>query len=82
MLKSVVKPNNNNNNIIHGTRISRVASPTLGRLYPLGNPGYSFYRRLSGPQNQSGHGVKENLHLSDTRDQTWAVHPVVKQLVS
>ena len=39
----------------------RVASPTLGRLYPLGNPWYSFYRRLSGPQDQSGHGVKKNL---------------------
>ena len=34
----------------------RVASPTLGRLYPR----YSFYRRLSGPQDQSGHeGVKK-----------------------
>ena len=33
----------------------RVASPTLGRLYPL----YSFYSRLSGPQEQSGYeGVK------------------------
>ena len=30
----------------------RVASRTLGRLYPR----YSFYRRLSGPQDQSGQG--------------------------
>ena len=41
----------------------RVASPTLDRLYPLGNPPYSFYRRLSGPQDQSGHErAKKNLH--------------------
>ena len=34
----------------------RVASPTLGRLYPR----YSFYSRLSGPQEQSGYeGVKK-----------------------
>ena len=33
----------------------RVASPTLGRLYPGEIPQYSFYRRLSGPQDQSGH---------------------------
>ena len=34
----------------------RVASPTLSRLYPR----YSFYSRLSGSQEQSGHeGVKE-----------------------
>ena len=34
----------------------RVASRTLGHLYPR----YSFYRRLSGSQEQSGHeGVKE-----------------------
>ena len=37
----------------------RVASPTLGRLYLW----YSFYRRLSELQDQSGHGVKKNLHL-------------------
>ena len=40
----------------------RVASPTLGRLYPPGKSQYSFYRRLSGPQDQSGHeGAKKNL---------------------
>ena len=34
----------------------RVASPTLGRLYPW----YSYYSRLSGPQEQSGYeGVKK-----------------------
>ena len=47
----------------------RVASPTLGRTYPQ----HSFYRRLSGPQGQSGHGVKKNLHPSDTQDQTQAI---------
>ena len=42
---------------------SRVASPTLGRLYPGEYTRYSFYRRLSGPQDQSRHeGVKKNLH--------------------
>ena len=30
-----------------------MASPTLGRLYPRYR--YSFYRRLSGPHDQSGH---------------------------
>ena len=29
----------------------RVTSPTLGRLYPEESPRYSFYRRLSGPQD-------------------------------
>ena len=34
----------------------RVDNPTLGRLYPR----YSFYSRLSGPQEQSGYeGVKK-----------------------
>ena len=34
----------------------RMASPTLGRLYPR----YSFYSRLSGPQEQSGYqGLKK-----------------------
>ena len=46
-------------------------------------PRYSFYRRLSGPQGQSGHeGVKNNLHPSDTRDRTRAVQPVVKRLAA
>ena len=44
----------------------RVASPTLGRLYPGEIPRYSLYRRLSGPQGQSGHeGMKKNLHPSE-----------------
>ena len=44
----------------------RVASPTLGCLYPRESPQYSFYRRLSGPQDQSEHeGAKKNLHPSD-----------------
>ena len=47
----------------------RVASPMLGRLYPEEEPWYSFYRRQSGPQDQSGHeGVKKTLHPSDTKD--------------
>ena len=60
-----------------------VASPTLGRLYPKESPRYSFYRRLSEPNDQSGHeGVKKNLHTSDTRDQTRAVQPVAKRLAT
>ena len=59
----------------------RVASPTLGRLYPQESPRYSFYRRLSGPQDQSGpEGAKKNLHPSDTRDRTRAVQPVAQRL--
>ena len=43
-------------------RRGRVDSPTLGRLYPGESPRFSFYKRLSGPQDQSGHeGVKKNL---------------------
>ena len=41
---------------------------------PREGPWYSFYRGLSGPQDQSGQeGVKKNIHPSDTRDRTWAV---------
>ena len=37
-----------------------VVIPTLGRLYPPGKTLYSFYRRLSGPEDQPGHeGVKK-----------------------
>ena len=57
----------------------RVASPTLGRLYIR----YSFYRRLSIPQDQPGHEeVKKSLHTSDTRDRTRAVQPVAKRLAA
>ena len=42
-----------------------------------------FYRRLSGPQDQSGHeGVKKNLHPSDTRDRTRAVQIVATPLAA
>ena len=58
----------------------RVASPTLGHLYPEEIPRYSFYWRLSGPQGQSGReGVKKNLHPSDTQDRTRAVQPAAKR---
>ena len=64
-------------------RRGRVASPTLGRLYPGEIPRYSFYRRLSGPQGQSGHeGLKKNLHPSDTRDRTRAIQPVAQRLAA
>ena len=57
----------------------RVAKPMLGHFYPQESPLYSFYRRLSGPQDQSGHeGVKKNLHPFDT----WIVQPVAKRLAA
>ena len=50
---------------------------------PKQSPRYSFYRRLSGPQDQSGHkGAKKNLHPSNTRDWTRAVQPVAKRLAT
>ena len=56
-----------------------VANRTLGRLYPR----YSFYSRLRGSQEQSGHeGVKEISTPSDTRDRTRAVEPVAKRLAA
>ena len=42
---------------------------------------YSFYRKLSEPQDQSEHeGVKRNLHPFYTRDRTRVVQPVTKRL--
>ena len=55
----------------------RVASPTPGRFHPRGKPRYSFYRRLSEPQDQSGtKGLKKKFHPSDTGDQTRTVQRV------
>ena len=49
----------------------RVASPTLGRLYPGKSPRCSFYRSLSEPQAQSGYeGAKKNLHHSNARERS------------
>ena len=47
-------------NIFTATALGRgrVASPTLSLLYSEKSPRYSFYRRLSGPQDQSGHEEK------------------------
>ena len=43
---------------------SRVASTMLNRFYPRGKARYSFYMRLGGPQDQSGHeGVKKHHPL-------------------
>ena len=51
----------------------RVANPMLGCLYPS----LIFYRRLSEPQDQSGHeGVKKNLHTPLTP----RIEPVVSVL--
>ena len=58
----------------------RVASPTFG-------PGkaqyrYSLYRRVSGPQDQSGHeGMEKNLHPSVIQDRIRAIQPVTKRLL-
>ena len=50
-----------------------MASPTFGRLYPGENTRYSFYRRLSEPQDQSGHeGMEKNVHPYVTRGRTRA----------
>ena len=55
-----------------------VASHTLGRLYHEESRRYSFYRRLSGPQDPTGHeGVKKS-----TRDRTRAVQPVAQGLAA
>ena len=58
----------------------RVASPTLGRLYPRRRFPVFIYKRLSGPQDESGQeGVNKNLHPSDSRDRTWIIQPVAKR---
>ena len=58
----------------------RVGIPTLGRLYP-GKAPTSYYRRLSGPQDQSGYeGVKNNLRSSVTQDRTRIVQSIGKRL--
>ena len=50
---------------------------------PGESPRYSFYRRLSGSQDQSGHKeVKKNVQPSDTRDRTRAVQPVPQHLAA
>ena len=61
----------------------RFASPMLGLFYSRESPQYSFYRRLSGPQDQSGYEeVKKTLHPSDTRDRTRVVQPIAKRLAA
>ena len=50
-----------------------LSSPTLGRLYP-GKVRYSFYKRLSEPQDQSRHEVvKKNHQPFAIQDRTRAV---------
>ena len=54
----------------------RVASPTLDRLYHQGKPPVSFYRRLSGFQDQSGQeGAKKNFHLPTPGIEPWPSSP-------
>ena len=60
----------------------RVASPALESLY-IGKARYSFYTRLGGPQDRSGHeGVKKNLYPSAIRDRTRGIQPVAKLLAA
>ena len=62
---------------------SRMASTTRDRIYPGKSTCYSFYRRLSGPEDQSGYeGVKKNLHPSEARDRTRTMQPVGKRLAA
>ena len=57
----------------HGTRESKRGWPFVRALLP-GESHYSFYRRLSGLQDQSGREEKKKiLHTSTTRDRTQAV---------
>ena len=61
----------------------RVASPTLGRLYPWRKPLVLILYEAEWTPGQSGHeGVKKELHPSDARDQARAVHPLVKRLAT
>ena len=58
-------------------RRGRVASPTIGRLYSEESSRYSFFRCLSGPQDQSGHeGIKKIPRPSDTRNRTRTVQSI------
>ena len=57
-----------------------VASLTLDCLYPLGKPRYSFYRKLSGLQDQSGYdGLKK---ISPPPQPPGAVQAVAKRLAA
>ena len=50
---------------------------------PWEKPRYSFYRRLSVPEDYSEHeGVKKNLHPFDTEDRTRTLQPIAKRLVA
>ena len=57
----------------------RVASPTLGRLYPWKAPVQKAEWTL-GPAWTRRSEKKKNLHPSDTRDRTRAVQLVAKRL--
>ena len=62
---------------VHGDVNSRVdiyTATALGRGR-VANP-------TSGLEDQSGHGVKKNLHSSDTQDRTRAAQPLVKRLAA
>ena len=55
----------------------------LATFTPREIPQYSFYRRLSGPQDQSRHeGIRKKFHPSGTWNCTWAVQPIAKRLAA
>ena len=58
-------------------------NPTLDAVTPGESHQYSFYIRLSGPQDQSRHeAVKKNLYPTDPRDRTRVVQPIAKRLAA
>ena len=58
-----------------GTRRGEWSAARPGRTLPPGNTGYSFYRRLGGPQGRSGRA--ENLFPTGIRSRT--IQPVISR---
>ena len=64
-----------------GTRKRGLLVLSSAAFTPGKSPRCSFYRRLSGPQDQSGYErAKKNIHPSDTRDVTRGVQPAASAL--
>ena len=68
--------------LVQGSSLSGTTIVVCSAAFtPEKSPRYSFYRRLSGPQDQSGHeGAKKNSTPSYTRDRTRAVQPIAQRL--
>ena len=72
-----------NVHIFTATALARGMLASPRPFLPPRKPRYSFYMRLSGPQDQSGNeGVKKNIHPSDTRNQARVPQPVAKRLTT